>query len=617
MALIPYFRKCLLIMVAVVSAFCTPAMADQITIDLPAVNVTVSKDSDGYAKFSFTDDRIQFISKTGEPAIPYLVVKALLPPRANLTTVHVEIKREAVKSDAVTGQSGEKKFEVKPTPPPSTWDGTKVITLDERPSEDPYARNIPFPYSIVGNISTGTIWEWQIIDIPVALFHYNPVTKELFTLKSNSAVVTFEHQSSGMSQSSIPSPSRNEERLRNLVVNFEEIAREYRQITEKKNASQRNKGYVIITKNSVASGSTQLRKFVEHKKSRGFNVYMETENIWGGGTGNVASENIRNWLKKNYEKLNIEYVLLIGNPNPIAGDVPMKMLYPRKMKMPYPKTHYDSPSDYYYADLTGNWDWDKDGKFGEYPDDFRAGGVDRNYEVVVGRIPYYGNIKELDSILSKTMAYQNETNQNWRKKVLLPMERSDNYTLGYHLGEEIKNRVVIPKGWSYYRIYEQNYGLSPVPEKVPCNKDNVTNAWKNSQFGAIFWWTHGGKQGADDIMDISHADMLDNAYPSFTFQCSCTNSHPETTNNLSYSLLKNGAIATVGATRVSWYSPGQTDFAGNSSNSGMTYEYAKYLIGKMKSAGYALHDMKQALTPGIWWMNFTDFCLYGDPEVSL
>ena len=73
----------------------------------------------------------------------------------------------------------------------------------------------------------------------------------------------------------------------------------------------------------------------------------------------------------------------------------------------------------------------------------------------------------------------------------------------------------------------------------------------------------------------------------------------------------------MGATRVSWYYVGQTDFAGTASNSGMTYEYAKRLIGNdMKSAGYALHDMKQTLTPGSW-MNFTGFCLYGDPEVSI
>ncbi|MCP4348991.1 MAG: hypothetical protein GY795_26220 [Desulfobacterales bacterium] len=95
-----------LAMAAILSTFCAPAFADQITIDLPAVDVTVSKDADGYAKFSFSDPErgsVQFISRTGEPAIPYLIVKALLPPGADLATVEVDIKREDVSSEAVQG----------------------------------------------------------------------------------------------------------------------------------------------------------------------------------------------------------------------------------------------------------------------------------------------------------------------------------------------------------------------------------------------------------------------------------------------------------------------------------------------------------------------------------
>ena len=134
----------------IISVGFTPAaLADQITIDIPDVEVSVTKDTDGYARFSFTDDRVQFISKTGEPAIPYLILKALLPPGADLSTVDAQIERSAVSSDAV--QSGET-WEVKPTPPPATWDGEKVIVLDEEPDDNPYATSIRFPYDIVGEV---------------------------------------------------------------------------------------------------------------------------------------------------------------------------------------------------------------------------------------------------------------------------------------------------------------------------------------------------------------------------------------------------------------------------------------------------------------------------------
>ncbi len=607
--------------------FTSSALADQITLDIPDVEVSVTKDADGYARFSFSDGRIQFITKTGEPAIPYLIIKALLPPGADLSTVDVQIERAAVTSDAV--QSGES-WEVKATPPPSTWDGEKVITLEEEPDDNPYATSIRFPYDIVGTVSSGTIWdkgigEWQIIDIPVALFHYNPITKGLFTLKSDQAIITFEHKPAGRSKARpvIASPGRVEQRLRQLVVNFDRMAPEYRTLSKARSGDREKTGYVIITTRSIVSGSGQLNTFVSHKQARGFNVHVMTEDMWGGGTGDTAAENIREWLKDNYVRLNIEYVLLIGDPNPSTGDVPMKMLWPRNNATYY--TQYkDSPSDYYYADLTGNWDLDGDGKYGEGDDDFGAGGIDRNYEVVVGRIPYYGNMNDLDSILAKIISYQNEMNQDWRKNVLLPMEPSDEVTPGYHLGEAIKDSLIVPKGWNYHRIYDDinKYDNSTIPipydtETVPCDVNNVTNAWTDSQFGAIFWWTHGSATSASDIMNLSSAAKLDNTHPGFTFQCSCTNSRPETSNNLSYSLLKNGAIATVGATRVSWYHIGETSYAGTSTNSGMTYEYARRLItDDMKSCGYALHDMKQTLIPGLW-MNFTGFCIYGDPEVAL
>jgi hypothetical protein len=174
---------------------------------------------------------------------------------------------------------------------------------------------------------------------------------------------------------------------------------------------------------------------------RSFLVDVVTEDVWGGGTGDTAAENIRNWLRNNYENRNIEYVLLIGNPDPNSDDIPMKMLWPRS----YDTRYRESPSDYYYADLTGNWDLDGDGLYGEWGDDFGIGGVDRNWEVLVGRIPYYGNMNDLDDILVKIITYENETPNEafWRHNVLLPMKPSDSSTPGYHLGEAISKFSII------------------------------------------------------------------------------------------------------------------------------------------------------------------------------
>ena len=116
-----------------------------------------------------------------------------------------------------------------------------------------------------------------------------------------------------------------------------------------------------------------------------------------------------------------------------------------------------------------------------------------------------------------------------------------------------------------------------------------------------------------------YTTLLDNNHPSFTFQCSCLNFHPETTNNLSYTLLTNGAINTVGATRVSWYYRGQTNFIGSSTTSGMAYEYSSRLISQERSSGYALNDLRRQMSPtgAELWMNYVVFNIYGDPEMGL
>jgi hypothetical protein len=91
--------------------------------------------------------------------------------------------------------------------------------------------------------------------------------------------------------------------------------------------------------------------------------------------------------------------------------------------------------------------------------------------VLVGRIPYYGEMDDLDHILAKIVSYEMEPPQQarWRKKVLLPMKPGDKWTPAYTLGEEIvdgfiwHDGILVPKGgWGYHRVYDDyNYFCSP------------------------------------------------------------------------------------------------------------------------------------------------------------
>ena|GEM_PF-2449308 len=402
------------------------------------------------------------------------------------------------------------------------------------------------------------------------------------------------------------------ERVRELCVNFVDESGAYPAPAP----ARSNPGYVIVTTEAIAAGSSQLANFAAHQQARGFAVQVATEAQFGGGAGDVAAENIRNWLADHYLADQIEYVLLIGDPRPTSS-IPMKVLYPRRDNLGQPEPH---PSDYYYADLTGNWDLDGDGYYGEGepPEDFGPGGFNVHWEVLVGRIPFYGNYGQLDAILSKTIAYQSASGPatEWRQNALLPMKPSDDSTPGYHLGEQIKNDVLTGAAWGYHRIYDEDYGLTPPPETTPCTVGGVSDVWANNPFGLVVWWTHGNSQGAYEVMDTAHVPLLNDAYPAFTFQGSCSNSYPEDTNNLAYSLLRHGGIATVGATRSSWYWVGETSFSGSSSGPGMGYAYAARVV-QGASAGLAMHALKQSLWDNNMWTNYVVFGVYGDPSTRL
>lgn len=595
------------------------ALSDQLSFSPALPPVPVHTGGDGRAVFDGHD--LQYAGYAGEPAIPCKIMRLLLPSDTDMASVNVSVKTHD--SELLPGQ-----WQVRPIEPPAVWDGKQHVIewpagrrIVDGKDMHIYSNDQTFPASCIGDVGTGSIRHWKLVEVPLALFQYNPVAKTLFRLTTIELVVSFDRRTfaAGRVLPSSIHHAASAKRARKLTLNYDDIAPRDPLYSLRPSAlAAPEPTYAIITTNAIADQSIELINFVRHKEQRGFTVQVVTEDAWGGGVGDAAAENIRWWLKTNYQSLNIEYVLLIGNPHPTLGDVPMKMLWPRSNDDNY----RESPSDYYYADLTGNWDADGDGFFGEWGDDFSDTGVDRYWEVRVGRIPYYGQIEDLDEILSKIVHYQNETGDaaQWRKQVLLPMKPSDSSTPGYHLGEAIKNKVLAPQcNWDYHRTYDDDYGLTPPPESTPCSVDTVTAAWKATLPGAVFWWTHGGSQTAAGVMDTIHAATLDDDYPAFTFQASCNNSYPEDASNLSYTLLKNGAIAAIGATRVSWYFVGQTYFSNETSNSGMTFEYAKRLIEGAMDSGTALNDLKESISVynSVWWMNYTVMNIYGDPETGL
>ena len=393
-------------------------------------------------------------------------------------------------------------------------------------------------------------------------------------------------------------------------------------------------GYGILTTTEIRNASTQLAAFETHKTQRGYAVHTFDELDWGGSglTGDAASEAMRTFLQTADTQYDLDYLLIVGDPRPTVGPVPMKTLYPRTQDDGCSFTSDPVPTDYYYATLNGNWDLDGDGRYGEFgtiTGDFGAGGVDRSHENYVGRIPVYGtsnqpalfnqSIQDLDHILSKTMAYQNEPDISWRNDVMIAVEGANRV----FYGEQIKDDLLDPNGIGNYRVYDSaSIPLPDPPDATICSIPNVKAGWDATNPGIVTWFTHGGGSGAAAVMNVATAATLDDNFPAMTWQASCLNSLPSSTNNLSYELLINGAIATVGFTAIS-HGPGSTvDLTSNAHLSGIAglgYGYISRIALDGLTVGQALMELKRDSTiyNRCWyWHNHVGANLYGDPELS-
>lgn len=553
----------------------------------------------------------------GDPELPQKSYDVELPYNCDLDTV--EIKVLWSKPEELSGT-----YEIGPSPLfashtfYSTQGKSKVYNTDAL-----------YPSSPVAILRTYQIKTKNYVRVQFTPFQYNPVTKML--LLNQKVKIRIQWGTKPATYMAVKAPGV---------------------------------GYAIVTTNAVVANSTKLKAFKTHLQNRGFTVLTVTENQYGAAAGQQRAVNIRNWLQANYPLYNIKYVLLIGDPDPddpatsdTFGDVPMMMCWPN------PGSAADqTPTDYFYADLTGNWDSDSDTFYGEFGQD----AVDFGPEVYVGRVPVYGgNYGALDNILTKFINYTGADTS-----IMLPMAIS-NYldehnatntclngwarTDSLNLPQQVVTTITNPAGFTNYIMYETagvtGRGHDPVPTaafgyKAPLTNANVINQWAND-YGIVFWWGHGSQTAAsrkywlndlnnnftvEDGFCGSSGDEL--AWPAFlssgdtggladtetfTFQCSCLNGYPENSGNLQYSLLKRGAVSTVGATRISWYAIGIWAFTNIVDNASIGYMYVGNLVF-WQSAGEALYNGKNALTnPWGWqgWQNLFDFNLYGDPSMYL
>ena len=623
--------------------------AETLPINLTVDAYTITKDSAGFDLI--TVDGYKGGGSPGDPVLPSNIFNILVPP--DILWSSLELAVVNTETETLPGT-----YNIAPMIPDSTSvDGVVIqdqgnATLVDGKNASIYDTDAFFPAECAKLLPYSQMRKWKFAKVYFCPVQYNPVTGIVKLIKNITLEVRYQRTGKRMS-STVLNDKVMDGLAPGMFLNYDEGRAWYlpdtTDSTQDKDSSLTDDersvptyDYVIITTNAIVSGSSKLASFISHKQARGHSVLVVTETDFDGLTGqtpNHRAEKIRQWLINNYAGYGIEYVLLIGDPTPYetAGsseDIPMKMCWPRYAEA----TYKESPTDGFFADLTGNWDLDGDQYYGENGADTASGGVDFAMEVWVGRIPVYSAAySTLDAILQKIMDYENEKSIGWRKSALLPMSFSTETYDGAPLAEQMRDDYLTSGGYSSWRQYQQGSGACSLNSAYASDEELrggtvVRDRWGANDYGVVCWWGHGSSTSASvgcdgcwdgTLFSNSQTSSLDDDHPSFVYQCSCLNAYPETTTNLAYSILKQGGIATVSGSRVSWFNDGvgYGDFDGSSTNSGIGYEYVKRLV-QLLPAGQALYAAKLAVKADSWGsstrlMNQYDFNLYGDPSVGL
>ncbi len=606
---------CGFLVLALSLLFATPVGAASLYVPVSACRAKLQRQADGEIRLIAAEH--SQVSSPGDPQLPFKELQVILPPGTDTDSIRLSLEPD-------TATESIPLFAIAPAPPMISRAGEETLTywgenktIVGGRNMQVYGRNAWYPEGHVELVSTGKMRKWLIATVRYYPFLYNPATKRLKI--SNARRIRLEIEpSAGIQAQGSGRDAVLDDLVSELAVNYQQAKNWYGGSIQAAAAAQQY-DYVIITTNEIRQKSRTLQEFVDHKRDTcGFSPLIVTEDQWNGYTQYERTQDrIRGFLQDNYKVLGIKYVLLIGNPT--AG-IPMPLLYPGELAGA--TKDKDVPTDYYYADLTGDWEYLLSG-----PGTLKT--AKKHYdlipEVFVGRIPFYGNSENLDSILRKTIDYETGVySGEWIKTVLLSMKPSDDATPGYPLGEEIRNNFALKAGYETYRIYDSKFAADSVneeykrlqikPDASPCSLLNVVDGWKRKA-GFHFWWTHGSATSAAGIFNADSCRELDERFPSFTFQVSCYNGKPESSDNLGYSLLRRGAVATVSASRVSWYQPGEKKFTDSWTNAGMGYLYAGNLLVDNLPCGDAFYKMQLA-TPDGNLMNKLVFNLYGDPSVA-
>jgi len=441
---------------------------------------------------------------------------------------------------------------------------------------------------------------YKILLLQIYPVRYNSQKKEVEISKDIYVEITFKESLKKIGEKSlnVRRNRKDEEDVKKIVDNPDDITTyqitKYTPLAEYK--------YVVITSENLKNYFTEL---INSKTSRGISAIIITvEDICDNPgspyykNGRDRAEQIRNFIIWAYNNWNTQYVLLGGD----VDVIPIRYFY-----NPVEGSSNPIPTDMYYSNLDGTFDFDNDGVYGEPNDGVGGGDIDFLPEVYVGRAPVE-TPEETNNFVNKVLSYLQNNTKDLKRTCMIGKQLDDIPTWGGDGKDEVAK--IFPDDWTIAKFYDRDNTFS---------KSDITSCINNGiHFINIF--THGSHSSCATFSNSEIRNLFNLTYP-IVYSQGCYNASLDEPGGDAigevFVISSNAGVAFVGNTRYGWYSPGAVEYGPSQI---FDEEFFNVLFKEnFPKLGDAFYRSKANLSGSLYSYTryvYYELILLGDPEID-
>lgn len=549
--------------------------------------------TDKSGKKFVTYDRIRLegariSGKPGEPALPRLTSRILLPPGYKIKSVKVTTG----KAIRLKG-----KFLIEP--------GQVVVPASENtfthtpPNPGIYKSGRPFPKAIYSSPTYHNFRGFNIAIIEYIPFKYKPANQVLFYFKRIKFSLKLAKRKQ-TDKSLLRKKESDFEKIKTMIDN-PEILKFYKKKMELLKLQPTalppgNWDMVIVTNGSLTPTFQSYANWRTNSRGIRTIVYDIATILSSYNTGYDDAENLRNFIIDAYYTWGIEYVLLGGD----IDIVPYRLLYCEG------GGGEDIPADIYFAGLDGTWDSNNNHVYGERIINDEA---DLIGDVYVGRGPV-NTATEAQNFCSKIRSYEESNLNAYRCNWLFFATKLSNVTYGGYYKDDTESQE-LPPG--------HNFNITKVYQYLGGNSTQVINNLNSGQrignscgHGGT---TNFGMINSTDVYTLTNT----NYHLIYTWAC-WTNAFDQSDCIGEHFLYTNhGAFGFIGNSRYGWFCDSGDDSIGPSHDFELEF-YDALMDEEIPRLGIALQDSKEEFSgSSAWYDRWITYGLnlMGDPSTLL